>query len=147
MIIYTIGFGKKNAEQFFTLLKKNHVEIMVDVRLNNRSQLAGFTKDGDIQFFLKELCGIAYYHAVDLAPSKELLSGYQSKEITWNEYVYIFLKLMQERGTYKQFVNQFSKYDRVCLLCSEPTPDQCHRRLVAEMIANENADTVQVVHL
>ena len=147
MIIYTIGFGKKSAEQFFNLLKKNQVQLLVDVRLNNRSQLAGFTKDGDIQFFLKDICGIEYTHAYDLAPEKELLSGYQAKQITWNSYVDTFTKLMESRGTYKQFINKFRRYERVCLLCSEPTPEKCHRRLVAEMIAAENPNTVQVVHL
>lgn len=147
MVIYTIGFGKKNAEQFFGLLKKNQVQLLVDVRLNNRSQLAGFTKDGDIQFFLKEICGIEYAHALDLAPEKELLSGYQAKQITWTDYVDTFTKLMESRGTYKQFINRFGTYDRVCFLCSEPTPEKCHRRLIAEMIAKDNPNTIQVVHL
>ena len=83
MIIYTIGFGKKSAEQFFSLLKKNQISLLVDIRLNNRSQLAGYTKDGDIQYFLKEICGIEYSHDLDFAPTQELLSGYQAKKISY----------------------------------------------------------------
>ena len=147
MILYTIGFGKKNAETFFNLLRYHQVELLVDVRLNNRSQLAGFTKDGDIQFFLKELCGIQYTHAIDLAPTKELLSGYQAKQISWSEYVEIFSKLMENRGSCKRFANEYRAYERICLLCSEPTPEKCHRRLVAEMVSGENPDAVQIVHL
>lgn len=147
MIVYTIGFGRKNAEQFFSLLKRNQISLLVDIRLNNRSQLAGYTKDGDIQYFLKEICGIEYTHDLDFAPTKELLSGYQAKEIPWSEYVETYTKIIRERGTYKQFVDKYSEHERVCLLCSEPKPDMCHRRILAEMIAEEAGDAVQIVHL
>lgn len=147
MIIYTIGFGKKNAEQFFSLLKNNQIGLVVDIRLNNRSQLAGFTKDGDIQYFLSEICSIEYTHDLDFAPTKELLSGYQAKLVSWSEYVETYTRIIRERGTYKQFVDKYSKYERVCLLCSEPKPDMCHRRLLAEMIAEEAGEGVQIVHL
>lgn len=147
MIIYTIGFTKKNAKQFFESLKSNGVQLLCDVRLNNRSQLAGFTKDGDIQYFLKEICDIDYVHGDEFAPSKELLKNYQSGEITWDEYETIFNDILERRGVHKRFLNRFKKYEKVCLLCSEPTPEKCHRRLVAEKIRTEFPIDVEVVHL
>ena len=101
MTVYTIGFTKKTAEQFFELLKTSGTELLVDVRLNNRSQLAGFTKDGDIQYFLRQICGAEYVHCDEFAPSKELLSRYQKKEITWEEYEKIFDSIMDRRGALK----------------------------------------------
>ena len=147
MTVYTIGFTKKSAEQFFELLKTSGAEILIDVRLNNRSQLAGFTKDGDIQYFLRQICGMEYLHCDEFAPSKDLLSKYQKKEITWEEYEKIFDGIMDKRGACEKFPARFSQYDKVCLLCSEPTPEHCHRRLVAERIARAAPETVTVKHL
>lgn len=147
MTVYTIGFTKKTAEQFFELLKSAGVELLVDVRLNNRSQLSGFAKDGDIQYFLRQICGAEYVHCDEFAPSEELLSKYRKKEITWEEYKKTFDGMMEKRGACKKFPSKFAQYDKVCLLCSEPTPEHCHRRLVAEKIADAAHGTVTVRHL
>ena len=147
MIIYTIGFTQKNAELFFETIKKNSVQLLVDVRLNNKSQLAGFTKAGDIEYFLKTICGTEYYHGDEFAPTKELLKAYQNKEKSWEEYETEFNEILTGRNVCKRFVQRFNKYDRICLLCSEQKPDQCHRRLVAEMIKKESEDEVGIIHL
>ena len=147
MIIYTIGFTKKNAKQFFEPLRENGVQLLIDVRLNNKSQLAGFTKDGDIQYFLQEICNVEYVHCDEFAPSKELLKSYQAGQTSWAEYVTIFDEQMEKRGSYKKFLTRFSNYDKVCLLCSEPTPEQCHRRLVAEKVRSTDPNNVEVIHL
>ena len=146
MTIYTIGFTKKNAEQFFETLKKNEVQMLVDVRLNNKSQLAGFTKDGDIQYFLN-LCGIKYTHCDEFAPSKELLKGYQAGDISWDQYTAIFNEILDKRKVCARFYNRFKEYDNVCLLCSEATAEQCHRRLVAEKIKKETTEPIEIIHL
>ena len=97
--LYTIGFTKKSAERFFTLLKNAGIKKLVDIRINNSSQLAGFAKGKDLEFFVKELCGAEYLHIVELAPTKELLKDYQDKVIDWNGYVSVFNKLLNTRLT------------------------------------------------
>ena len=146
MIVYTMGFAQKNAEQFFELLRKNNVEILVDIRLNNKSQLAGFTKGQDLKYFLKTICNCEYRHCVEFAPTKEILDAYKKGSIDWAQYVTQFLPLMEQRNAAKMFKTMFGKYERVCLLCSEPTPEQCHRRLLAENI-KEHLPNVSVIHL
>jgi len=147
MKIYTIGFTQKSAEQFFELIKKNKIELLIDVRLNNKSQLAGFTKGTDLAYFLKEICGTKYVHCDEFAPSKELLSGYQKGDVSWDEYEKQFDTIMEKRGAYKKFLARFQDFDKVCLLCSESTPEQCHRRLVAEKVLSTAPDKVEVIHL
>ena len=147
MKIYTIGFTQKSAEQFFELIKKNSIELLVDVRLNNKSQLAGFTKGSDLAYFLKEICGTKYVHCDEFAPTKDLLSAYQKGNASWADYEKQFDIIMEKRGAYKKFLTRFQDFDRVCLLCSEPTPEQCHRRLVAEKIQSTAPDEVEVIHL
>ena len=147
MVIYTIGFTKKKAEQFFEPLRENGVQLLIDVRLNNKSQLAGFTKDGDIQYFLEKICGIKYIHCDEFAPSKELLKNYQDGNTSWEEYETVFNNIMEKRGACSKFLSRFAEYDKVCLLCSEPTPEKCHRRLVAEKIKDSAQDLVEVKHL
>ena len=146
MTIYTIGFAQKNAKTFFELLKKNGVEVVVDVRLNNKSQLAGFTKGTDLSYFLEKICNCEYKHCIDLAPTKEILDNYKKNGATWSQYVEQFIPLMEKRRAVDSFVETFGKYSRVCLLCSEPTPEQCHRRLLAEMIQSKN-ENVEIKHL
>lgn len=146
MILTTIGFTKKTAEQFFGLIRDNHVELLADIRLNNRSQLAGFTKGDDLEFFLRELCSCAYRYCPEYAPTKEILSAYQKKELDWVGYTLQYNALMEERGKYREFTKKFARYSSVCLLCSEPTPEKCHRRLLAELIAL-SSDGVEVRHL
>ena len=147
MTIFTMGFTKKDAETFFETLKANGVQLLIDVRLNNKSQLAGFTKGTDLQYFLKSIGGIDYIHCDEYAPTKDLLSGYQKKEISWDEYVPTYRGIIERRNAHVKFLDRFFNYEKVCLLCSEPTPEQCHRRLLAEMIAEVNPGKVEVVHL
>jgi uncharacterized protein (DUF488 family) len=147
MRIYTIGFTKKNAKQFFELIKSNEVALLLDVRLNNRSQLAGFTKGDDLPYFLSELCGCEYIHCPEFAPTQEILSDYRAKRISWQEYTNRFLELMEQRTASKKFWNCFADRERVVLLCSEPTPEKCHRRLLAELFAANSANPVEIVHL
>lgn len=147
MTIFTIGFTKKTAKQFFELLNKNNVEILLDIRLNNKSQLAGFTKGDDLQYFLSELCHCEYRHCLEFAPTKEILDAYKKKQIAWNEYESQYAALMNKRAKYLEFSNRFANYTNICLLCSEPTPEQCHRRLLAEMIVNTAPKQIEVKHI
>ena len=147
MRIFTIGFTQKSAEQFFELIKANGIELLIDIRLNNKSQLAGFSKGSDLAYFLREICGTKYVHCEEFAPTKELLSNYQKGTVSWAEYETVFDGIMEKRGEYKEFLQRFQKFDRVCLLCSEPTPDHCHRRLVAEKIQSVAPEHVEVIHL
>ena len=130
--LFTIGFTKKTAREFFTLLREAGVRRVVDIRLNNASQLAGFTKKDDLAFFLQEIGGIDYVHRPDLAPTGEILAGYKKKAIGWPEYEMRFNALLAERHIETLVSPQ--EMDLACLLCSEPTPAKCHRRLVAEYL-------------
>ncbi|MCI8809321.1 MAG: DUF488 domain-containing protein [Oscillibacter sp.] len=147
MTIFTIGFTKKNAKQFFELLKANQIDLLVDIRLNNKSQLAGFTKGDDLPYFLSEICHCAYRHCEEFAPTKEILDGYKKKQITWEGYVEGYTELMEKRGRHRDFAKRFSAYQNVCLLCSEPTPEKCHRRLLAEMIVGAAPEKITVRHI
>jgi len=130
--LFTVGFAKKSARDFFEILKQAGVRKLVDIRLNNVSQLAGFTKRNDLKYFLHEIAGIDYVHKPDLAPTKEILNGYKRKTLGWTEYEEKFFKLMEERQI-ENLVTP-SDLDGACLLCSEPKADKCHRRLVAEYL-------------
>jgi len=134
MKICTIGFTQKTARQFFGLLSSAGVELLIDVRLNNRSQLAGFAKDPDLCFFLEKICGIGYIHDTMFAPAEDLLKKYRAKEVSWDQYETVFESLMQERKIDPYIREQYANRQEqtVCLLCSEPAADHCHRRLVAE---------------
>lgn len=142
--LYTIGFTKKNAETFFSLLKNNKVTKLIDVRLNNASQLAGFTKQEDLKFFLKEICNISYYHFVQLAPTDDILKRYKKKELSWNRYEIEFKALILQRKIENDIPREFLA--DACLLCSEPTAEQCHRRLVAEYFA-KLYPKINILHL
>ncbi len=147
MTIYTIGFTQKSAKRFFELIKKNNIDILLDIRLNNKSQLAGFTKGDDLQYFLSEICHCEYKHCLEYAPTKDILEDYKKKQITWNEYVDRYNCLMEKRANYLDFTKEFAQYTSICLLCSEPTPEQCHRRLIAEMIAKSKPNQINVKHI
>ena len=147
MTIYTIGFTQKSAEQFFEAIKNNGIELLIDVRLNNKSQLAGFTKGSDLAYFLMQICGTKYIHCDEFAPSKDLLGRYQKGLTSWIEYKAEFDEIMERRGAYKKFVTRFENFEKVCLLCSEPTPEKCHRRLVAEKVKGASEDTIEIIHL
>lgn len=130
MNIYTIGFTQKTAGQFFGLLDRPAIRRVVDIRLNNNSQLAGFTKREDLRFFLKAILGKDYAHVPELAPSAELLKAYRDGNSNWEIYERDFLTLMRERRVENTVAAGL--LDGACLLCSEATPEHCHRRLVAE---------------
>lgn len=150
MKLYTIGFTKKTAEELFTLLKKNNVKTLVDIRLNNTSQLSGFSKYPDIEFFLNELCDITYIYDDNLTPTEELMSNYKKKIITWDEYEKTFNEILDERNKDNQIINKYKNIiDGMCLLCSEPKADKCHRRLVAEYIKEQLKDIydIEIIHL
>ncbi len=145
MEIYTIGFAKKNAETFFTFLKKSEVRTLIDVRLNNISQLSGFAKKDDLKFFLKELCGAEYIHAPELTPTKDILNAYKKGDMPWEVYEDKFLNLMGQRHIERSV--KPALLDHGCLLCSEHEPHFCHRRLVVEYL-NEHSDLdLKVKHL
>lgn len=144
--LYTIGFTKKSAEEFFTLLEKNNVQTLIDVRLNNTSQLAAFSKFPDIEFFLKKISNIEYKHEVLFAPEESTLSRYKKKEIDWNEYVSEFNDTMKSRSIREYIKGKYDMSRTLCLLCSEPTPEQCHRRLIAEIFA-EVFPGVNIIHI
>lgn len=146
MNLYTAGFTQKSAKQFFELIKAYSIDMLVDIRLNNKSQLAGFTKGDDLCYFLAVICNCKYEHCIEYAPSKEILDSYKKKLIDWDEYVHRYTPLMLHRNAAQKFVERFSQYDNVCLLCSEPTPEHCHRRLLAEMIA-DNYPEIVVKHI
>ena len=147
MIIYTIGFTQKSAETFFETLRKLYVKILIDVRLFNSTQLAGFAKKNDLKYFLKAICNCDYIHCVNYAPTKKILEDYKKEKITWKDYELQYKILMDERKAVKDFITCFNEiYDSVCLLCAEPTPEHCHRRLFAELIA-EKLDDVEIIHL
>ena len=142
--LYTIGFTKKGAKTFFCELRDAGITKIIDVRLNNVSQLSGFAKRDDLMFFLNELCGCGYQHIPDWAPTKEILKSYRKKKIDWSEYIRRFTKLIKER----KIENQITADDlnKACLLCSEPTPEQCHRRLVGEYL-KEYFGNIEITHL
>ena len=143
--LYTIGFTKKSAEQFFNLLRDNDIKQLIDVRISNSSQLAGFAKGKDLEFFVKEICHIPYKHIIDFAPSKELLDQWHKQEVTWEEYVKVYTDLLKDRDVLRKY--GVKSFDGSCFLCSEDTPEQCHRRLLAEYFKKHSADPVKIVHL
>ncbi|MEJ8756815.1 DUF488 domain-containing protein [Pontibacter sp. H259] len=142
--IYTIGFTGKPAEKFFGLLTNSGVKKIIDTRINNVSQLAGFAKGSDLKFFAKEIGGISYEHKVDFAPTKELLARYRNKEMSWLQYENEYLNLLDIRKVAQK--TDVEKLHENCLLCSEHTPEQCHRRLLAEYFKHVRND-IEIEHL
>ncbi len=144
MRVYTIGFTKKSASDFFELLRRSGAKRVVDVRLSNMSQLAGFTKKEDLEYFLSKICRIKYVHLPELAPTRELLDAYRKGHKDWETYESEFLGLMEQRRIEKMGLKR--TIANACLLCSEEKPDQCHRRLVAEYLQRSWGD-IEIVHL
>lgn len=145
MTVFTMGFTQKSAEEFFGLIEQHNVEMLIDIRLNNQSQLAGFTKGRDLAFFLASICGCKYDHMLPYAPTKEILDGYKKGTISWADYEIQYNELISKRGVEDTFSKRYSDYNSVLLLCSEPTPECCHRRLLAEYLSNKLG--VQVIHI
>jgi len=145
MHVYTIGFTKKKAETFFGFLRDNSVRRLIDVRLNNVSQLAGFAKRDDLKYFLRALCDAEYIHIPELAPTKEILDAYKKKRMRWEQYEDKFLNLMAQRNIERNIDKTL--LDNGCLLCSEHEPHHCHRRLVVEYLNHHWASSLEVTHL
>jgi uncharacterized protein (DUF488 family) len=144
MKIYTIGFTHKNAEEFFTRLQKSGVKRVVDVRLNNVSQLAGFSKRDDLKYFLNAILGIEYVHLPILAPTQDLFEEFKKKKGDWEVFEEKFLRLIKARRIENELPREM--IDEGCLLCSEDKPHYCHRRLVAEYL-REKWGRTQIDHL
>jgi uncharacterized protein (DUF488 family) len=142
--LYTIGFTKKPAETFFTLLKNSGVDRLIDTRINNVSQLSGFAKGTDLKYFAGELANVSYEHNIDFAPTKELLLLYRTKKLTWPEYENEYLNLLDTRKIARKL--KIEKLHNNCLLCSEHKPDKCHRRLLAEYLQQVRND-IRITHL
>lgn len=143
--LYTIGYTRKSLRQFMGLLLSVGVDAIIDVRLRNRSQLAGFAKQDDLAFLLWEGFGIEYEHCPDLAPTAEILDAYKAGG-SWSGYEESFLRLLEQRQATPIGQGILSRYQRPCLLCTEPAPDRCHRRLVAEWWL-ARLPNLRVVHL
>ena len=135
MEIYSIGFTQKSASQFFGTIKANGIQRLLDVRLNNTSQLAGFAKQADLAYFLREICNCAYQHEPLLAPTQEMLDTYKKQKGDWNVYEKEFLTLMRSRKIETEIARE-SFETKTVLLCSEATAEHCHRRLVLEYLRN-----------
>jgi uncharacterized protein (DUF488 family) len=147
-LLCTIGFAGKTAEEFFALLREAGVQQLIDVRQNRGGQLSGFAKHSDLSFFLRTISNTAYVHEPLLAPPPDLLKGYR-KTKDWPAYETAFLEVMKERGVPEK-LDTSSWPAKVALLCSEPGPEKCHRRLVADLLAAHwslNGDGVEIRHL
>ena len=146
MKIFTIGFTQKSAREFFNKIKENKIDLLLDIRLNNVSQLAGFAKGKDLEYFLKEICHCEYVHDEVFAPTKTLLDNYRAKKVSCLEYEKIFTEILKTRPIIERFNNLYGKFNNICLLCTEPTPEQCHRRLVAEYL-KEHIENIEIIHI
>lgn len=144
MRVCTIGFTKTSAERFFTRIKNSGVRRIVDVRLNNVSQLAGFAKKDDLRYFLRAVCSVDYIHRPELAPTQEMLDAYKKDGGDWASYERAFLELMSKRRIEQTVPRE--AIDESCLLCSEDKPHHCHRRLVAEYLRSKWGD-FEIQHL
>jgi uncharacterized protein (DUF488 family) len=145
MEIYTIGFTQTTAERFFTRLADARVERLLDVRLNNTSQLAGFAKAQDLPYFARSILGAAYEHQPLLAPTQDILDAYKKRKGAWDAYETAFVALMEHRRIHEVLsATDFER--RTALLCSEAGPEHCHRRLVVDFLA-KRWPNVEVVHL
>lgn len=142
--LFTIGFAKKTAEQFFNLLMAAGVRRVIDIRLKNVSQLAGFTKRDDLRYFLRAIASIDYRHEPALAPTEAILAAYKGKKGNWPAYERSFLALLKQRRP-EELIDR-PALDHACLLCSEPAPELCHRRLVAEYL-RDRWPGISVIHL
>ena len=144
MNLYTIGFTKKSAEKFFNVLIDAGVKRVIDIRLNNTSQLAGFAKKDDLLYFLTKIGDIDYTHRPELAPTQEIMEGFKKKTGSWEIYEQKFLALLAQRGVEGAIPKKM--LDDACLLCSEEKPQKCHRRLVAEYFRGKWPE-IEIVHL
>jgi uncharacterized protein (DUF488 family) len=142
---FTIGFTKTSAKNFFGRIRSSGASSVIDVRLNNTSQLSGFAKSKDLEFFLKELSNSSYVHMPILSPEAPYLGAYRKGEMSWSSYESYFNDLMYRRRVEHKL--SFSMLQGACLLCSEDTPHKCHRRLVCEYLNKHWNGALKVVHL
>jgi uncharacterized protein (DUF488 family) len=142
--ILTIGYAGKSARRFFTILKEAGVRKVIDVRLYNTSQLAGYTKRDDLEYFLRAIIGADYQHQPVMAPTKQLLDGYKKGLIDWEKYETQFKSIIAQRKIEKYIAPQDA--DMACFLCAEPTAENCHRRLLAEYLAGQ-WQNISIKHL
>ena len=145
LVTFTIGFTKTNASHFFSRLTDAGVVLVVDVRLNNTSQLSGFAKAEDLPYFLKQIAGIKYAHRPELAPTDIMLKEFKKEKGDWSVYERKFMKLMESRKIEDKFRPEM--FDKSCLLCSEDKPHYCHRRLVVEYLNGKWGSALNVQHL
>jgi uncharacterized protein (DUF488 family) len=142
--LFTIGFTQKTAQKFFDDLQKAGVKRVIDTRLNNVSQLAGFSKKADLEYFLKVIGGIDYVHVLDLAPTQDILDEYKKKKVDWTIYEQKFRQLISSRRIETKVSPDV--INNACLLCSEAKPHNCHRRLVAEYLKDKWGN-INICHL
>lgn len=142
--LFTIGFTRKTAEEFFTCLIRAGVKRVIDIRLNNVSQLAGFTKRDDLRYFLRAIGGIDYLHRPDLAPTQQIMNAFKKDNGSWSVYESDFLALISAREIEREITPEL--LHEACLLCSEEKPAQCHRKLVAEYLRSKWGN-VEIIHL
>lgn len=143
--VATIGFTQSSAEHFFGRIRDAGVKRVVDVRLHNSSQLAGFAKAGDLAYFLRELCGVDYTHEPLLAPTEEIMSAFRKKKGDWHVFRQRFLDLMAEREIESKL--KPALFNGACLLCAEAKPHHCHRQFVCEYLNDKWGGTLEVKHL
>jgi len=142
--VFTIGFTKKSARQFFDSLKAANIKIVYDVRLNNKSQLSGFAKGADLEYFLRAIAGMKYNHLTKAAPTEELLKKWRKGEITWEQYEEAYLEMLKERDIDE--IIRREDLNNACFLCSESTPEKCHRRLLVEYL-KEKIPEIKITHI
>lgn len=142
--LYTIGFTKKSAKDFFNLLQNNQVSKIVDTRISHNSQLAGFAKSRDLTFFAHAIGGMEYFYELDFAPTKDLLAQYRKKQLSWEEYEVEYLNLLDMRKIGDKI--NVEELHQNCLLCSEHSPEYCHRRLLAEYLQHKFS-AIEIKHL
>ena len=142
--LYTIGFTKKSAKEFFTILGENNVKSILDIRLNNDNQLNGFSKKEHLPFFLNSILQCKYDHLLILAPTRELFKGFKDGTISWPVYCAIYISILNERQP-ENLISE-EQLNNACLLCSEVTPKKCHRRLAAEYLAGKFPN-IRIKHL
>ena len=143
--VATIGFTGKSAQEFFDLLKNAEVRTVLDIRLSNTSQLAGFAKKQDLPFFLDKLCGAAYEEMPDLAPEPDLFKRYKAKELTWDDFSAAYVELIAKRRVESNL--DVDLFRSACLLCSEHLPHHCHRRLALEYLNSRWNSRLKITHL
>ncbi len=144
MVLYTIGFAGKSANDFFGKLENAGVRRIIDIRLNNTSQLSGYTKKPDLEYFLRRIAGMDYIHALEFAPSEELFQSYKRDGGSWEIFEAAYRRLLEKRGLPGAWTAE--KLDRACLLCSEADPRGCHRSIAASFLAAAHPD-LYIEHL